>query len=129
MNPAVTHTDPHLVIDTQADKTVFVFLLREPDPARCPGLWDEPVALALLPPHERFGRPGEVSVARPVLGRRADGLGHFREFQSTSDLLRAGYVPVPHYRVCDCWHDYHTPWSAFAPEPATDRIWQDDHDE
>jgi hypothetical protein len=64
-------------------------------------------------------------VARPVLGRRPDGLTHFREFRSEPELLRLGFVPVRHYRVCDCWDDYHTPWSFLAAEQPTD---PHDHD-
>jgi hypothetical protein len=117
----VTAAAPLLVIDTQADKTVFVFLLRESDPSRCPGVWDEPITLDLLPPSDRFGRPGTAGVARPVLGRRPDGLTQFREFRSEPELLRHGYIPVRHYRVCDDWDDYHSPWSVFSPDQPTER--------
>jgi hypothetical protein len=120
MKPAVAHAAPLLVIDRQADKTVFVFLLEESNPARCPSVRDEPVVLDLLPPADRFGRPGVAGVIRPLLGRRPEGLTHFREFRTSSDLLRHGFVPVSHYRVCDTWDDYHSPWSVFSPEQPTE---------
>ena len=118
MNTAQETSLYHLVIDGQGEKAIFVFVGRDPRADDPHGPLSEPVTLDLLPATARFGGFG-VGAGRPVLGRRPDGMTRFRQFVSNAELEQAGCVPVKHYRVCDCWDDYHMPWSFPADDGST----------
>jgi hypothetical protein len=90
---------------------VTVFVGRDPRADDPNGPLSEPVTLDLLPARHRFGGSHGVGAGRPVLGRRTDGLTRFRQFVSVGEMAEAGCVQVKNYRVCDCWEDYHMPWS------------------
>ena len=109
MSALAEDTLHYLVVDVRDGQPILVFLGRDPsaDGPRC-----EPVQLQLLSPVERFGRPGRPSFGRPVLGKARNSRNHFREFCTADDLWEAGFLPVPAYRVCDDWSDYHMPWAA-----------------
>lgn len=118
MNHAIDSTTYHLVVDGQGDAAIYVFVGRDPREYDSNGPLSEPVSLELLPARQRFGGSG-VGSGRPVLGRRPDGVGRFREFVSFGELEQAGWVAVRSYRVCDAWDDYHSPWSAFTSDGST----------
>lgn len=113
MKTAIDERLYYLVIDVHEGQPVYVFLGRDPSETNGPNA--EPVQLELLPALARFGRPGRPSFGRPVLGQ-ARGANSFREFACTTDLWEAGFLPVPCYRVCDDWTDYHMPWEATTIE-------------
>ncbi|HUR55313.1 MAG TPA: hypothetical protein VMZ71_14360 [Gemmataceae bacterium] len=119
MNQIVENALYHLFIDGQGDKVVFVFVGRDPRADDPNGPLSEPVTLDLLPARHRFGGTSGVGVGRPVLGRRPDGLTRFRQFVSVGEMEDAGCVQVKHYRVCDCWDDYYTPWSFATGDGST----------
>lgn len=100
----------YLIIDTGNDRLPLLVFLGN-DPAEQGGPQGEFVHLELLPPALRFGRPGRPALGRPVLGQARGGRNRFREFASAADLWEAGFLPVPRYRVCDHWDDYHQPWT------------------
>ena len=108
-----------LVVDVRDEQTILVFLGRDPAADGEGGPQGEPVQLELLSQTARFGRPGRPSFGRPVLGKARGTGNHFREFCSAEDLWEAGFLPVPCYRVCDDWYDYHTPWTAAPQEERT----------
>jgi len=116
MNAIAQDSLHYLVVDVREGQPVLVFLGHDPSPNGGPV--GEPVSLQLLSPMERFGRPGRPSFGRPVLGKSRDS-SCFREFCTAEDLWEAGYLPVPSYRVCDDWLDYHDPWSARSHEDET----------
>ena len=107
----------YLVVDVRDDQPILVFL--GSDPAAESGPRGEPVHLELMSPFARFGRPGRPSFGRPVLGKARGATNRYREFCSAEDLWEAGFLPVPSYRVCDDWNDYHMPWAASPPEERT----------
>jgi hypothetical protein len=112
-----TDTDLHyLVIDLIDGRPIYVFLGRDPGRG---GPLAEPVHLETLPPGDRFGRPGRPAVGRPVLGQARGSRTRFREFCTAADLWEAGFLPIPHYRLCDTWEDYHSPWPAAPSEQET----------
>jgi hypothetical protein len=115
MIEATPETLHYLVVDTQDDRPIFVFLGE--NPASAGGPEADPVYLEILPLLARFGRPGRPTVGRPVLGQARNSRTRFREFASPEDLWEAGFLPVPHYRVCDDWDDYHSPWSPAPAQP------------
>jgi hypothetical protein len=110
----------YLVIDRQGERTIYVFLDDDPNRDGQSGPQAEPVVLELLPGTVRF------RAARPVLGRSPAGPTRFREFRSEEELTAARYVPVPHFRVCDTWEDYHSPWGRPAADQDTERACDDD---
>jgi hypothetical protein len=112
----------YLVIDTAETLPILVFLGR--DPADSGGPRGLPVHLETLPPALRFGRPGRPATGRPVLGQARGSRNRFREFASSEDLWEAGFLPVPRYRVCDAWDDYHIPWCPGATQ-TTARVAED----
>jgi hypothetical protein len=109
----------YLVIDGEYDNSIFAFIGTSlgsvPDIEHA----GEPVTLELLPPQYRFGGGGGVSMGRPVLGRWPGGLKRFRQFLTYSELLDAGWVHVPNYRICDSFDDYYSPWSLACAEQQT----------
>ena len=111
MNQIIESSLYHLIVEGQGEKTIFVFVGRDPRADDPNGPLSEPVSLDLLPARHRFGNNRGVGSGRPVLGRRPDGMTRFRQFLSVGELEQAGCVLVKHYRVCDCWDDYHMPWS------------------
>jgi hypothetical protein len=114
MIEAIASTQCYLVVDSLEGLPILVFLGR--DPAIQGGPMGEPAHIELLPHAHRFGRPGRPSTGRPVLGQARGSRNRFREFASSEDLWEAGFLPVPRYRVCDEWNDYHIPWTA-TPSP------------
>ena len=117
---ATTEASFFLVMDVRDDQPILVFLGRDPAADGQGGPHGDPVDLQLLSPMERFGRPGRPSVGRPILGKARGSLSCFREFCSPEDLWEAGFLPVPSYRVCDDWNDYHMPWSATQDTAVTE---------
>jgi hypothetical protein len=113
----------YLVVDVQDGQPIYVFLGRDP---AGDGPHGEPVQLELLPPMARFGRPGRPTSGRPVLGKARGGMHSFREFATSEDLWEAGFLPVPSYRVCDDWNDYHMPWSGASASDRTAAVSFDD---
>lgn len=114
MNPtsAAVH---YLVIDTIGNQFIYVFLGHDPSADGTGGPIGEPVELELLPWQLRFGMIDGLPTGRPVLGQHPSGALRFREFPSATSRDAAGYVPVPNFRICDHWNDYHSPWdSVFA---------------
>jgi hypothetical protein len=109
----------YLVIDAQHERPILVFLGHDPV---ADGPLAVPVHLERLPPVERFGRPGRPAVGRPVLGQARGSRTRFREFASHADLWEAGFLPVPCYRICDDWADYHSPWTARVAEQETNAV-------
>ena len=105
----------YLVIDYQSDRPIHVFLNQHPGRDADNGPRAEPVVLDLLPNRVRHGHAG-----RPYLGRSPLAPTLYREFRSEDELAQAQFVPIPHYRVCDTWDDYHFPWRTVAAEQATE---------
>jgi hypothetical protein len=112
MNAQATDTLYYLVVDVRPDQPILVFLGNDPTADGQDGPHGEPVLLELISPLERFGRPGRPTFGRPVLGQARNSSKCYREFASSEDLWEAGFLPVPRYRVCDDWIDYHSPWTA-----------------
>lgn len=100
----------YLVLENQGGQPIYVFVGR--DPAADGGPAGEPAAMELLPGLARFGALG-----RPVLGQHPSGALRFREFPSAAARDAAGYVPVPNFRLCDTWADYHSPWDGPPADP------------
>ncbi len=119
MQMAIDTSRYYLVVDGESDSAIFVFLGSDTglNGVGAPGA--VPVTLELLPPRQRFGGLGGVAMGRPVLGRWPGGFGRFRQFLTVSELEQAGWVPVGQYRICDCWQDYHTPWSFLSDDEST----------
>lgn len=105
----------YLVVDVIDGLPIYVFVARDPRPD---GLMARRVHLEAIPVADRFGRPGRPAVGRPVLGQARGSRRRFREFASSDDLWEAGFLPVPHYRLCDSWEDYQSPWLAPPAAPA-----------
>ena len=117
---ATTETNLHyLVVDVRDGQPILVFLGSDPAADDRGGPRAEPVQLQMLAQYERFGRPGRPTFGRPVLGKARSTTNRFREFSSAEDLWEAGFLPVPCYRVCDDWFDYHQPWTAAPDEDYT----------
>jgi hypothetical protein len=91
------------------NQMVSVFVCHDPRLAGHVGLDAIPVRLETLPHASRFGHDGPAT-ARPLLGRSIRCPLRYREFPSRKALLKAGFVPVEQYRVCDTWDDYLNPW-------------------
>lgn len=112
--PATPKTDKllhYLVLDTQGENRVYVFMDR--DPALNGGPAAEAVTLELLPGGRVFSNV--VLGARPVLGQDPKLRTRFREFRNDAELEKAKYHLILHYRICDSWDDYQNPW--FTPAP------------
>jgi hypothetical protein len=115
VNQTIEHSLSFLVFDDRDDKLILVFLDTDPSPDRLSDLVD----LELLPPSLRFGGAGGVAMGRPILGRWPTGFSRFRQFRTMSEMEQAGWVSVPHYRICDCLKDYYSPWSDLAADQST----------
>ena len=108
----MTDTDTtvyHLIVDRIGDKRIFVFFDHEPALEESGGPIAEPVSLELMPSRLRYEGPVGL-LARPILGRDPDIQSRFREFRSEDELLESYFIPIPYYRVCNRWEDYHNPW-------------------
>ncbi len=120
MNVAIENSLYYLAIQGRDENAIFIFigndhpLDHESEPVVAP------VELELLPPTQRFGRAGGVAMGLPVLGRWPGGIDRFRQFLTVSEMEQAGWVPVARYRICDCWEDYHSPWSFLNDEHSTE---------
>lgn len=105
----------YLVVDTAGSQFIYVFLATDPAADSHGGPIGEPVELEPLPWQLRFGMIEGLPTGRPVLGQHPSGALRFREFPSASSRDNTGYLPVPNYRICESWDDYHSPWdSVFA---------------
>ena len=109
----------YLVVDSQEDEAIFIFLGSNTNQHQDGEPEAVPVTLELLPPRQRFGGVGGVAMGLPVLGRWPGALNRFRQFLTVSEMVQAGWVEVTQYRICDCWQDYHAPWSFLSNDQAT----------
>jgi hypothetical protein len=109
----------YLVIDSQGEKDIFVFLTHDPTRDGDAGPLAEPVLLEQLPTLSRLRRVGPLAVARLVIGQSPTIPTLFRGFCSDEEREFAAFRPVPHFRICDAWEDYHFPWGRPSPDQAT----------
>jgi hypothetical protein len=99
-----------LVTVGRDNEAVLVFLGTPPAPA-ADGIPPTPVTLEQLPVSHRFGLSGGVAMGRPLLGRWPGSHDRFRQFLTYSEMVDAGWLHVPRYRICDTWEDYFCPWA------------------
>jgi hypothetical protein len=109
----------YLVFQGQGDNAILAFLGNEPSSDQSGARAAIPVVLELLPPNQRFGGAGGISMGQTVLGRWPGSMDRFRQFLTMSELEQAGWVPVTRYRICDCLEDYYSPWSTIAADQST----------
>jgi len=121
MNQTIDSSRYQLAIDGQGDRAIFVFLEGEQEGDR-----GDRVSIQLLAPTHRFGGTGGVAMGRPILGRWPNGMNRFRQFQTVTEMEKAGWVPVKHYRFVDDWDDYYSPWTS-APAEDSAAVGSTDH--
>ena len=111
----------YLVIDRQPERTIHVFLGDNAGLDGSCGPEAAPVVLEQLPNALRFSNHG----GQPVVGRAPRSQTWFHEFASEEERDLAGFVAVPHFRVCDTWEDYHFPWGRPTSDQETERACDD----
>jgi hypothetical protein len=116
---AVENSIYFLIVYGGEDNALFVFLGDDPSIEEDNELEAIPVTLELLPPPHRFGGVGGVAMGMPLIGRWPGSMHRFRQFLTFSELEQAGWVSVERYRICDCWNDFHSPWSFLHEEQPT----------